>query len=402
MTGRARRPRRRRARPRCGCRSGRPGAGDRVAGARDDDERPWERGDVAERDEEPPRPELRALDQLRRRIGRGQHEVGGAGQLVELRHGVPGEVLGDGRGDGVELVGAELVVVVGRPVAPGQCRRVDAVLFDEARDRLHVGHPGLAATEPEGHEAVEARPDLAGDADVGPGASAAVLGPREAPDVAHGGDHHDLLGGDVDHLRPARGECGQRGHGRLRPGVAPGRGLGAAHGRPVGIAGAVHVAGRGHDPEVGRLPGGARPVEAEGGDEHPHRTGGDRRVGLDHSGPARCGQDDVCAGEEHGQGGVGRPVHHERRLSRVPRRSAQRGAVGPEWCERPQRVARRRLDAHDLGSEVGQDAAGHGRRLAGQVGDADAGEQRLAHRRLRRRRARGRGPRTPSPARSRG
>ncbi len=46
---------------------------------------------------------------------------------------------------------------------------------------------------------------------------------------------------------------------------------------------------------------------------------------------------------------------------------------GPKRCDAPQRIAAGGLDLEHLGPEVGQDPARHGRRLAGQIGDADPG-----------------------------
>ena len=41
-------------------------------------------------------------------------------------------------------------------------------------------------------------------------------------------------------------------------------------------------------------------------------------------------------------------------------------------------VARRRLDPHDVGAEVGEDPTRHRGRLAGEIDDAHAVEQRFA------------------------
>ena len=212
-------------------------------------------GDSVEGAEVVPEGQLLVLDQLARRVGRGQHQVRLDGRLVELGHGVTEEVRGDGSGDGVELVATHLVVVVARPVLVGERRRGQAVLVHQTGDGLQVLHPGLPAAQSKGDEAVGAGPDLPGHPDARPRPLPPHLRPGEPPGVTHGGDHHRLLGRDVHHLRPSRGQSGQRRHGRLGTDMGPRRRLRAAHRGPVGIARAVHVPRRGHHPEIARLPG---------------------------------------------------------------------------------------------------------------------------------------------------
>ena len=267
--------------------------------------------------------ELTALDELARRVGRGEHEVRLHRDLVELGHGVAPEVLGDGGADGVELVTTDAVVVVGRPVPLRERRRGQAVLGHEAGDGLHVRHPGLAAAQAEGHEPVLTGPDLARDPDTGPGPLAPHLGAGEPAHVAHRRDHHGFLRGHVDHLGASRRQGREGGHRRLGPHVGPGRGLGAAHGGTVGVARAVHVPGGRHDAEIARPPARPGAVGPEGGDEDPHRVGGAPGIDFRRARPTGGGEHHVGAGEELDQAGVVVPGQLDGRLSGVPGREPQ-------------------------------------------------------------------------------
>ncbi len=100
--------------------------------------------DVAEFAEEVACGELAAGHQLTRGVDRCEHQVRRNRDLVELGHGVTGEVGGHRCGDGLELVRRHRVVVVGRPVTTDQRRRGQAVVLDQPSDGLHVGYPRLA------------------------------------------------------------------------------------------------------------------------------------------------------------------------------------------------------------------------------------------------------------------
>ncbi len=375
-----------------------PGPLDLVTGARHEHERTRQMPDPVHVTEEVTKGQLLVLDQLLGRVGRCQHQIRLDGRLVQLGHRVAPEVLGDRGGDGVELLGARLVVVVCRPVPIGQRRCGQTVPVDEGGDGLQVLHPRLAAAQTERHETVGAGPDLARHPDAGPRALPPVPRLGETPDVAHGGDHHGLLGRDVDHLGPPRGQSRQRGHGRLGTDVRPPRRFRAPYRGAVGVPRAVHVPGRGHHPEVARLPPRPRSRQSERRDVDPHGTGGGGGIDDEGTGPQRRGQHDVGSGQKLGQLRILRRPDLCDRLACVPHREAQRPAVGAEGRDAPQGIASGRLDLHHVGAQVGQDPPGHGRGLAGDVDDPDPGEKGLGHY-LRRRPSRGRGRRRPNPGR---
>ena len=119
----------------------------------------------------------------------------------------------------------------------------------------------------------------------------------------------------------------------------------AAHRGPVGVAGAVHVPGRGHHPEVARLPARPGPVTTEGGDVDPDRVRGRvdgstsrppgqpgvaRTTSASASSAASRGSDALQL--DHGLPGV--PDHGPQRASRRDRRggpaaTGRRRAVPP-------------------------------------------------------------------------
>src|SRR5207244_12320780 len=96
---------------------GRADGWDLAAGGARDRERSREARDVADRSEEVARGELGRLVDLARRVGRCEHQVGLDRDLVQLLHGVAGEVGRDRGFDGPELLVARRVLVEGGPVA---------------------------------------------------------------------------------------------------------------------------------------------------------------------------------------------------------------------------------------------------------------------------------------------
>ena len=178
-----------------------------------------------------------------------------------------------------------------------------------AGDRLQVLHPGLPAAQAEGHEAVGAGPDLAGHPDAGPRPLAPRPRPGEAAGVAHGGDHHRLLGGDVDHLGPPRGEPGQCRHGRLGPHMGPAPSArvhrtGARSGSPVQYMFPVDAITP-RSPAFQPRPG---PVGAEGGDTFTHTApGAAGGIGVDGAGPPGVAMHDVGPRQQRGERAGRRP-----------------------------------------------------------------------------------------------
>ena len=330
-----------------------------AVGGPDDDERAREPFDGVERAEEPARLELRRLVDLARRVGGREHHVGLARDVVELLHRVAREVLGDGRRDRGQLAVGRGVLVERGPVPARERVGGDAVGDDELGDGLEARDAGLAATQAERHEPVERGPDLARATDVRAPPSAAVVRLGVVRDGHHVRDEHDFLHRHVDALRDAGPERGERRERGFATGVRVGGGLGAAHGRAVGVAGGEHVPARGHDSEVGRVPRRARAVEPERGDAHPHGVGGARRVELGRAVRAGGVEDDVGAGEDLVERGVVRAERHDL-LARVPRtRDVARQGVSP-WWDHP----------HDGGPEVAQHPRRAGRRFGAEVDDA--------------------------------
>src|SRR5262249_60845576 len=96
-------------------------------------ERAWEPGDVSDWSEEVASRELGAGVDLARRVARREHEVRLARDLVQLPHRVPGEVLGHGLLDRLEVVVGSGVLRELRPIAADERVRVDVTFCgDEA------------------------------------------------------------------------------------------------------------------------------------------------------------------------------------------------------------------------------------------------------------------------------
>jgi hypothetical protein len=282
------------------------------------------------------------------------------------------EVLGDRLFDRLELVIGRGGVGEVAPVAPRERASVDAVLFvDQPGERREARDSRFAASQPERDPTVLARPDLARAADVGAAPRAAVTRLGERCDSDHVGDEDDLLHRDVDAVgepRRQRREDRERGLGAH---VRVARRLAAPHGRPVGITGGIHVAARSHHAEVRRPPAGVRAGAAERRDAGPDRVGRARRVEVERAGEPGRVDHRVGGRKQLVEAGVVGPVDGDARLARAPRQEAVRNGA--------QRVAARRLDEHHLGAQVGEDASRHRRRLAGEIGDAHAGQQRFRH-----------------------
>src|SRR5205814_9304333 len=102
-----------------------------------------------------------------------------ARDVVELLHRVTGEVRGDGRRDRVQLRVARGVLIEGVPVLAGERVGGNAVFDHELRDGFEARDACLAPAEPERHEAVERRPDLARATDVRAASTAPVAALRE-------------------------------------------------------------------------------------------------------------------------------------------------------------------------------------------------------------------------------
>ncbi len=127
------------------------------------------------------------------------------------------------------------------------------------------------------------------------------------------------------------------------------------------------------------MPAGAGTGTAERRDADPHGVRGARRLEREGAGEARRVDHDVGPGEQSGERGVVGSLDDHRPLAGAPGGEAQRASVGPERRHAPEVVALGRLGLDDLGSEVGQDAAGHGGRLPGEVQDAQSSEQPFGH-----------------------
>ena len=143
---------------------------------------------------------------------------------------------------------------------------------------------------------------------------------------------------------------------------------GGRSGSPV----AVHVAARGHDAEVGRPPAGARAVEPERRDADPHRAGRDA-PGRASSAPGKPGVSITTSAAASSSSSAGRRARRRRRCA-CPRSTPRTGAASARSGS-PSGGSTR----IDLGAEVGEDAAGHRRGLAGEVDDPDPGQQRFGH-----------------------
>ena len=327
-------------------------------------ERQREARHVAVGTEEAAGRELPARVQLAWRVGRGEHQVGVAGDLVELGHRARREVARDRCLDGPQLVVGDGVVVVGRPVARAQGGVAEPGVLQQAGDQLEVRDPRLAAPQPERHEAVGAGPDLACAAHSGARSPAPEPGAGEAAGRTHAGHEDDLLHRDVDALRPARCHPGERGEGRLGPGVRVRGRLGATHRWPIGVARRVHVARRRHHPEVRRPPRRAGSPTPERSDAHPYRRGGACGVEVEGARPARRVDHDVGVREQLVERVVVRCDRHQP-FARVPRDPVD----GPA-------AASARHACH-VGAQIAEDARGHLGGLAGQVEHAEAVEQAL-------------------------
>ena len=291
--------------------------------------------------EEVTRLELAALDELARRVGRGEHEVGLHRDLVQLGHGVAQEVLGDRRGDGVELLGADPVVVVGGPVPLRQRRGGQPVLGHQPGDGLHVGHPGLAAAQAEGHEPVEAGPDLTGDPHARPRALALlpVFGdrptwPMDAIITASWAETSTTWG------RPEANALGR-----------PPRPRGPTCDQAVGSV--QRTGARSGSPVQYMFP--VEAITPRSLARHRHRgpsapngvtwtqTAPGARAGSTSRAPGQPGVSSTMSApaEQLVQAGVVGPVHLDQGLARVPGHEAQRRAVGGEGRHPAQGVAAR-------------------------------------------------------------
>ena len=268
--------------------------------------------DVADRSEEVARRELCRLVDLTWRVGRRQHQVRLAGDVVELLHRVPCEVRADRFFELLQLVVGRGVHVPRVPIALGQ--------LGELSDQLEARDAGLAAAQAERHEPVDRGPDLACAADVGAAAMTAEPGSRESGRHRHARADDDLLHRHVDLLGDSGPQRRQRRERRFGPTVRVPRGLGATNGGAVGIAGHVHVSARGHDPEIGGPPRRARSVETERRDAYPDRVG--RATGVEHVRPRDAG----------------RVEHH----MRVAKQRIELGTIGCEAVDALARVPRTR------------------------------------------------------------
>ena len=208
-----------RPRARRGHRPRRCGGGHLAADAAHRREGTRRRNYVAQRGEEAAAGELLAAQDLGGRHRRRQHQVGGAGDRVELGHGVALEVGRDRRLDGAQLLVAAAVGGVRGPVPLGERRGGQPRLLDQTGDQLQRRHPSGAAAQAEGDVSVGAAPDLPGAPGDRAHAPAPVAGAPGLGGPAHAGDQHRLLERHVDHPRASGPKRGQRGEHRLGPAV---------------------------------------------------------------------------------------------------------------------------------------------------------------------------------------
>src|SRR5690606_27275935 len=109
-----------------------------------------------------------------RRVDRREHQVRLAGLLVQPGHRLRGEEPRERPLERGELLVARLELVEGLPVAAAPRVGGEARLLEHGGDRLETRNAGASAAEPEAHEAVPGRPDLARPADLRPLAPAAL------------------------------------------------------------------------------------------------------------------------------------------------------------------------------------------------------------------------------------
>ena len=234
---------------------------------RDDDERAREPLDVADRAEEVARRELRRRVDLARRVRRREHQVGLARDVVQLLHRVRGEVRGDRRPR--SRASSSSVAVFWLNVGPVAARRQRRRRRRASSSSSRLGTRALPPRSPN-----DTKPSRVGQISrVRP-----MFAPRREPRNPVCGKRAGvaMFATSTTSCIETSTRCGapvaqrgQRGERGLRPGVRVRRRLGAAHRRAVGVAGAVHVPGRGHHAEVGGAPRRARPVEAERRDAAP-------------------------------------------------------------------------------------------------------------------------------------
>ena len=199
------------------------------------------RFDVADRAEEVARRELRRLRRSRGRVGRREHQVGLARDVVQLLHRVTGRSTRRRpprslRGPRRSRCSGGTRSSRGRPARrhPVYPRRSTSLVRIS-----RLGTRALPPRRPNDTKPSTRRPDLAGAADVGAApATAEHRCRRSRPTADHVGDEHDFLHRHVDALREAARQGRHRGERGFGPGVRVAGGLGAAHRRPVGVAGA--------------------------------------------------------------------------------------------------------------------------------------------------------------------
>ena len=252
----------------------------------------------------------------------------------------------------------------------------EARLVHPPHEACGEGPDGGAEDERDGDEAVGGRVDQRQTQVTQPDAAAEALDlggvERLGQHEGLGGQRHGGLRRDIDVLAETRGttlrQCHQGAAGSVGAGVQPGLGQGHPQRCPVLVTGESEGAAGGQHHQVGGPPTVLRATPPERRDRHRHqpRVRRPERAEVDGHG-ARL--------DQHVGVGRQRPevdgVERHRTLAATERQVPQ-GSLGvldivDERLQPPDRAATRRLDGDHLRAKSGEDEAGHGAALIGQI-----------------------------------